>query len=146
MGRRSNQLAPYFVQVREFERRLMRDALEAAGTIELAATTLGVTTHYVRARSRLLGGVFPDEPKNEPPGPALAAWNTTSPSDAVKGLGRREGKRGKYKRRPKISGSASPELSSDSKPLGDQTSLKLVPEPPDEPCASPESALPDTDA
>jgi hypothetical protein len=119
MGRRTNQLAPYFVQVREFERRLMRDAIAAAGSVALAATTLGVTTHYIRARSRLLGGVFPDEPKNEPPGLALEAWNSTSPYEGVEGSGRRNGKR---KRKPPVSESVPPENPENSAQVGDRAS------------------------
>lgn len=89
MGRRSNQLAPYFVQVREFERRLMIGAIEiAGGDVGIAAMTLGVPIHYLRARSRLLGGVFEGEPKNEPPGSSVVAFNTTSPRESD-GPGRR---------------------------------------------------------
>jgi len=76
-----NPMAPYFVQMREFERRLIRDAYEITGqNMALTADVLGVHIHYVKARAKLLGGVFNDEPKHEPPGPAAKAWNATSAS------------------------------------------------------------------
>jgi hypothetical protein len=79
MGRRSNALAPYFIHMREFERRLLRDALEAAGgNTELVATTLGVGIQYIYARSMVLGGIFPGKPKREPPGSTVEAFNKTS--------------------------------------------------------------------
>ncbi len=82
-GKRKNSpMAPYFVQLREFERRLMRDAIEAGGAVSTAARMLGVTEHYVRARAKLLGGVIGDEPKHEPPGRAADAWNGTLRSAA----------------------------------------------------------------
>jgi hypothetical protein len=79
-GRRKNSpMAPYFVQLREFERRLMRGALEAAdGNTKVAANLLGVTRHYLLARARLLGAVIGNEPLHEPPGLASKAWNATS--------------------------------------------------------------------
>jgi hypothetical protein len=77
----SNPMAPYFVQTREFERRLIREAYETSGNdLGLTAAMLGVHKHYVKARAKLLGGVFGDEPKHEPPGPAAKAWNATSPN------------------------------------------------------------------
>ena len=78
-GKRKNSpMAPYFVQMREFERRLIRGAIEAAETdIDLAATMLGVTRHYMLARAKFLGAVIGDEPKHEPPGPAAVAWSNT---------------------------------------------------------------------
>jgi len=89
MARTSNKLAPYFIQVREFERRLMIGAIEiAGGDVGIAAMTLGVPIHYLRARSRLLGGVFENEPKNEPPGSSVKAFNSTSPRE-TEGPGRR---------------------------------------------------------
>ena len=77
----SNPMAQYFVQLREFERRLLREAFEAmGGDLTMTAEALGVHKHYVRARARLLGGVFNGEPKHEPPGLAGKAWNATAPS------------------------------------------------------------------
>jgi hypothetical protein len=76
--RKNSPMAPYFVQMREFERRLIRGAIEEAETdIDLAATMLGVTKHYVLARAKLLGGVIGNEPKHEPPGRAAVAWSNT---------------------------------------------------------------------
>jgi hypothetical protein len=80
---KTNPMAPYFVQMREFERRLIREAHETTGgDIALTAEVLGVRVHYVKARAKLLGGVFGDAPKNEPPGLAAEAWQATSPSGA----------------------------------------------------------------
>jgi len=74
---RVNPMAPYFVQLREFERRLIREAYEATGEdLDQTASVLGVHRHYVKARAKLLGGVFGD-PKNEPPGLAAKAWQNT---------------------------------------------------------------------
>ena len=81
-------MAPYFVQLREFERSLLRGAItEAAGDMKLAAQMLGVTRHYVYARAQFLGGVVKDDPKNEPPGLAAKAWANTNNIDRK---GRRE--------------------------------------------------------
>jgi len=74
---RTNPMAPYFVQLREFERRLIRDAFDAAGhDLGICAAVLGVHVDYVQARAKLLGGVFGEEPKHEPPGSAMDAWNS----------------------------------------------------------------------
>jgi hypothetical protein len=76
--RKNNPMAPYFVQLREFERRLMRGALEATGGDTIAAANLlGVTRHYLLARAKLLGAVIGNEPLHEPPGLAAKAWNAT---------------------------------------------------------------------
>jgi hypothetical protein len=78
---RLNIMAPYFVQQREFERRLIREAYAAAeGDLDTCAAILGVYPHYVKARAKLLGAVFGTEPKHEPPGLALDAWNATARS------------------------------------------------------------------
>lgn len=78
-SRRNNPMAPYFVQMREFERKLIRAAIaEAEGKMKLAAQMLGVTRHYLHARARLLGGVVGDEPKHEPPGSSAKAWSDTN--------------------------------------------------------------------
>jgi hypothetical protein len=79
--RKNGPMAPYFVQLRDYERELLKSALEAAdGELAQAASMLGVTSGYIKARARLLGGVRPNEPKHEPPGPAAKAWNATAPS------------------------------------------------------------------
>lgn len=78
---RLNIMAPYFVQQREFERRLIREAYAAAdGDLDTCAAILGVYPHYIKARAKLLGAVFGAEPKHEPPGLALDAWNATARS------------------------------------------------------------------
>jgi len=85
----ANPMAQYFVQLREFERRLLREAFEVAGgDIERTADVLGVHKHYVKARAKLLGGVFESEPKHEPPGLAAKAWQATSPPGKTRKRGR----------------------------------------------------------
>lgn len=79
--RRNSPMAPYFVQLREFERRLLREAIEAGGDVSTAARMLGVTTHYAKARAKFLGGVG-NEPKHEPPGSSSAAWGATIASSS----------------------------------------------------------------
>lgn len=75
---RTNQMAPYFVQLREFERRLLKGAIEVADSSTLlAARMLGVTRHYLVSRAKLLGGVLGDEPKHEPPDLAIKAFNAS---------------------------------------------------------------------
>jgi Bacterial regulatory protein, Fis family len=76
--RRNNKMAPYFVQVREFERKLLIGAIASAGgSLDDAARILGVTRHYAWARAKWLGGVLPNDPKHEPPGLAADAWAVT---------------------------------------------------------------------
>jgi len=86
MAKRNNPMAPYFVQMREAERRLVNGALEHAAetlgptnTFEdragLAASLLGVHMTYIKVRGRVLGGVLPDDPKHEPPGNATEIWH-----------------------------------------------------------------------
>lgn len=65
----SNQSAPYFVAMREYERRMLIAAIETCGSILAASAALGVTREYVRLRALHLGGVLPDQAKREPPGP-----------------------------------------------------------------------------
>jgi len=86
----SNPMAPYFVQLREFERRLIREAFEVAGgDLMLTANVLGVHKNYVKARAKMLGGVFNNEPKHEPPDLAAKAWNTLTPPGRKRGRPRR---------------------------------------------------------
>jgi hypothetical protein len=71
-------MAPYFVQLRETERRMINGALEHA-TDELgsdstfedrakyAAGLLGIHATYIRVRTRVLGGIAPGDPRHEPP-------------------------------------------------------------------------------
>lgn len=75
MARRNNPMAPYFVQMREFERQLILGAIEAGGNITAAADLLGVQRQYMKVRGKFLGGVFNDEPKHEPPDLAAKSWN-----------------------------------------------------------------------
>jgi len=73
-----NLLAPYSVQMREYERRLLLAALEhTGGDRALAAEMLGVHEAYITARALFLGGVLPGDPKHEPPAPGAVrqAWD-----------------------------------------------------------------------
>jgi hypothetical protein len=79
MAKRNNPLAPYYVQMREYERRLINGALDQVRgnfdeRLRMAADLLGVTPKYVRVRARLLGGVIPGEPKQEPPSSSCGVW------------------------------------------------------------------------
>lgn len=74
MGRGlSNQSAPYFMTMRENERRMLGSAIDYCGSISAAADALGVTKEYIRLRALHLGGVLPGQPKREPPGPIRQA-------------------------------------------------------------------------
>jgi len=90
-SRRNSRMAPYFVQMRELERNLIRSALDAAGgTVAGAAAILGVHYQYLKVRGTLLGGVFGNEPKHEPPGSALDVWNRTHNNlDPIEDAGRK---------------------------------------------------------
>lgn len=90
-------MAPYFVQMREAERRLIQSTLDVARQtldvtaghsdhLEMAAGLLGVHITYLRVRGRVLGGVFEGEPKLEPPTlSATEVWaNETSGSKTKK--------------------------------------------------------------
>lgn len=85
MAKRNNPMAPYFVQLREAERRLVNGTIEHAGEslgpantfderASLAASLLGVHLTYIRVRARVLGGILPNDPKHEPPAPATEIW------------------------------------------------------------------------
>lgn len=76
MAKRSNPMAPYFVQMRNFERRLLRGALDATAnnSVPHAAALLGVQEQYVTVRALLLGGVLDGDAPNEPPGNASEVW------------------------------------------------------------------------
>lgn len=76
-------MAAYFVQMRDLERRLLVSALEVFesldGAPELAAGILGIPLSYFRVRARMLGGVFPGDPKHEPPTMTVTeAWSKES--------------------------------------------------------------------
>jgi hypothetical protein len=74
MGRgASNPNAPYFIAMREYERRMLIAAINSCGSIPSAASALGVTKEYVRLRALHLGGVLPGQEKREPPGPIAKA-------------------------------------------------------------------------
>lgn len=95
---KANPMARYFVCMRQFERQLIRDALEATGNnVHEAAAILEVEVHYVKARAKWLGAVIGEEPLHEPPGLAAAAWNATAPS----GLERKRAKEAKAKEEAK---------------------------------------------
>ena len=59
--------APYYVLLRDAERKILRDALEYHdGNESAAAAMLGISHTLVGKRARLLGGVYPDDPRREP--------------------------------------------------------------------------------
>lgn len=66
---KAHSMAPFYVALRKAERRILRGAFEEFGTIAGAATALGITDEYFSQRGVHLGGVFPDQPEREPPGP-----------------------------------------------------------------------------
>jgi hypothetical protein len=83
MTKPNMSMFPYFVQMRELERRLLRSALAQA--VELgakkkrekthtAAALLGVAPAYLRVRAKLLGGVFDDHPVEPPITRATKLW------------------------------------------------------------------------
>jgi hypothetical protein len=96
-------MAPYFVQMRELERQLLRSALEQAIEIvgpnvkeqlHFAARILGIQFAYFRVRSRYLGGVLEGEPRCEPP--------TKSVTDAWARESVRTGPKPRRGRKPKL--------------------------------------------
>lgn len=81
MPKPNRSMAPYFVQMRELERRLLRSALtqaaetaETRNQIRVAAAMLGVKPGYLRVRARVLGGVLDDKPLEPPPATATEVW------------------------------------------------------------------------
>ena len=86
MARQRNVTAPYFVQLRAFERRLLREAIAAAGGSADAAQVLGVPLEYVRARGIYLGGVFAGEPEREPPDRIRQAWDAARSANTPKNI------------------------------------------------------------
>lgn len=64
-----DELAPFHVQLRDYERQLISTALLACdGSFPKAAIVLGIGVRFLRARVRQLGGILGDE-RNEPPKP-----------------------------------------------------------------------------
>ena len=73
MPPRQSESAPYHVQLRDAERRILAQALYAfQHDFRRAAESLGITTRYMQARVHQLGGILPDSQRNEPP-PAIWA-------------------------------------------------------------------------
>lgn len=65
---RNNSMAPYYVTMRDAERQMLRDAITFCnGNQAEAARMLGVSLGVIINRAKLLGGVYEDDPKNEPP-------------------------------------------------------------------------------
>jgi hypothetical protein len=79
----SNSSAPYFIAMREYERRMLIAAIDSCGSISIAASALGVTKEYVRLRALHLGGVLAGQDKREPPGPIAG----TRPKVRAEGYG-----------------------------------------------------------
>ena len=62
------KLGPFWSAMRSTERRIYKEALEAAGgDTRVAAGLLQISTKWLTQRSRYIGGVFKDDPVNEPP-------------------------------------------------------------------------------
>lgn len=82
MPRRS-ELAPYHVQLRMLERRMVGSTLlQTNWDFKLAAEALGVGERYLRARVIQLGGILPDTECNEPP-PAIWAKRPRRSKDST---------------------------------------------------------------
>jgi len=58
---------PYYIQMRDAERRIYREALEVCdGDMAQACGALGISETYFLQRAHRLGGVLPNEPRIEP--------------------------------------------------------------------------------
>jgi len=65
---RAFPMSPYFVQIRAFERRLLREAFAAAMMKPAqVAAMLGVPQRFLQLRVRYLGGIMPGSIPAEPP-------------------------------------------------------------------------------
>ena len=80
--KRLRPMAPYFVQMRELERRLILEAIALfpdepeRKAHASAAGVLGIPLAYLRVRARIIGGIITGDPKHEPPiMSASDAWN-----------------------------------------------------------------------
>lgn len=63
----ADQNSLYFTQLRDAERKILREALDYhEGNTSAAARMLGISHTLVWQRSRLLGGVYAGEPRCEP--------------------------------------------------------------------------------
>jgi len=59
--------APFYVLLRDAERKILREAIDYHnGNESAAAETLGVSHTLVGKRARLLGGVYKNDPRREP--------------------------------------------------------------------------------
>lgn len=77
MPRRMSELAPYHVQLRDAERRLLAFTLiECHWNYSAAAESLGIGSRFLKARVVQLGGIIPDTDRNEPPPPI---WKKKEP-------------------------------------------------------------------
>lgn len=73
MARRRSEQAPYYIQLRDAERRIIASALLATNwNFPEAAEALGIGARYLQARAIQLGGILPNTTSNEPP-PAIWA-------------------------------------------------------------------------
>jgi hypothetical protein len=65
---RNYEFGSYYVLQRDYERKILRETLATAeGDVRIASAALGITHNHFRDRSTLLGGVFPGDPRREPP-------------------------------------------------------------------------------
>jgi hypothetical protein len=65
---RAYRTEPFFVAIRNAERRILRSALDEFKTMRAAADAMGITENHFATRSIQLGGVLPNQPAREPPG------------------------------------------------------------------------------
>jgi DNA-binding NtrC family response regulator len=70
MPPRTSELAPYFTQLRDAERRLLGVTLVGCNwDYRAAAEQLGIGHRFLKARVVQLGGILPNTERNEPPPP-----------------------------------------------------------------------------
>lgn len=73
MPRRTSEHAPYHVQLRDAERRLLAYTLMSCNwDYRVAAEQLGIGRRFLKARVEQLGGILPNTNRNEPPPPIWA--------------------------------------------------------------------------
>ena len=66
-ARPSDPNAPFYVMIRDAERKILREAYEYHNSnIAAASGSLGITPTLFHKRTELLGGVLPNQPRREP--------------------------------------------------------------------------------
>ena len=70
MPPRTSELAPFHVQLRDAERRLIGFTLLSFNwDYNRAAESLGIGVRFLKLRTKQLGGIIPGTERNEPPPP-----------------------------------------------------------------------------